>query len=150
MKIEFEPGAAGFREATHLQRLTRVYRTSQTGGSDMLAFVENLEIQAGQHADREEFAGLREQLPAEDTPVVTSRGLAKRVLGVIFRPSPVEMELSAQRSEAMERAERAEALAFDAMAEMARTNQARDEALSRISALEAELSSARQALESRR
>ncbi len=150
MKIEFEPGAAGFREAAHLQRLTRAYRTSQSGGSDMLAFVESVENQADQHMDREEFAALREQLSAEDTPVVPSRGLAKRLLGILFRPSPVEMELSAQRSEAMERAERAEALSFDAMAEMARANQTRDAALSRITVLEAELSSAKQALEHRR
>lgn len=57
----------------------------------------------------------------------------------IAGPSRREMELSRQRKELIERAEHAEASAFDALAETADVGRERDNALERVKQLEEEL-----------
>ncbi len=58
----------------------------------------------------------------------------------IFGPGRRELELSQQRQTLVERCERAEASAFDALAETAEVGRERDDALAKLKALEAEKS----------
>lgn len=57
----------------------------------------------------------------------------------LFGPSRRELVLSKQRIELIERAEHAEATAFEALAEMAEVGKQRDEALKKIKDLEEEI-----------
>ena len=59
-----------------------------------------------------------------------------RILGIVFRPSPREIQLSNQRMEAIDRAERAEGVSFDAMAEMSKIHAERDQLFAKVSELE--------------
>lgn len=58
----------------------------------------------------------------------------------IFGPGRRELELSQQRQALIERCERAEASAFDALAETAEVGRERDDALAKLKSLEAEKS----------
>ena len=62
-------------------------------------------------------------------------------LRLLFGPGKLERHLSAQRKELLERAERAELMAYDALAEASQAKQERDEALDKIKRLETELDS---------
>ena len=60
-------------------------------------------------------------------------------LMTLFGPGKRERELSAQRKELLERAERAEGMAYDALAEASEARKERDEALDKIRQMENEL-----------
>jgi hypothetical protein len=68
-----------------------------------------------------------------------SRSIMERV-GAVWRsimgPSRREVRLSKQRIAALERAERAEAISFEAVAETAKVGRERDEALKKLEELE--------------
>jgi hypothetical protein len=54
-------------------------------------------------------------------------------------PTGAEMELSKQRSDALDRADRAERSSFEALAEMARVGRERDEAMKKLEVLKRRL-----------
>ena len=61
--------------------------------------------------------------------------------------SPREVELSNQRMEAIDRAERAESVSFDAMAEMSQAQGERDDLLAKVGELEQTMEKLRVELE---
>jgi len=145
MQIEFHPGAAGFREATQLRRILRFYRDSHHAHGDIVTFIDAVLNMADTHIERNEFAALREAAKGHQDPdhPQQTHGILQRMLGVFWKPSPLEVALSAQRAEAIDRAERAEAISFDAMTERANANDEKEAALTRIEALNKELGEAR-------
>ena len=62
-------------------------------------------------------------------------------LKIFLGPGKRERDLSLQRKELLERAERAEMMAYNAMAETEQARKERDEAREKVSQLEAELKS---------
>lgn len=144
MHIEFHPGAAGFREATQLKRILRFYRNSHHAHGDIVTFIDAALKMADGHIQRHEFAPLREAARGHQDPdhLHQAHGIMRRMLGVFWKPSPLEIALSAQRAEAIDRAERAEAISFDAMTEMAKANDEREAALTRVEELNRKLQEA--------
>ena len=148
MQIDFAPGAAGFREARHLRRIVGYYRESLHASGDIALLMGTLERRVDEHIEKSEFRVLRESLPDDrDLARDNKPGLWKRLLGIFLRPSPREIELSNQRMEAIDRAERAESVSFDAMAEMSSIHDERDALFARVSELERAIDKLRKELE---
>ncbi len=148
MNIEFAPGAAGFREARHLRRIVGYYRESLHASGDIAQLMGTLENVADKHMENSEFRVLRESLPDDrDLARDVRPGFLKRLLGTFLRPSPLEMRLSNQRMEAIDRAERAESVSFDAMAEMNRVLGERDDLQTKVAELEQAVKRLEQKLE---
>ncbi len=149
MNIEFAPGAAGFREARHLRRIVGYYRESLHASGDIAQLMGILENVADKHLEQDEFRVLRESLPDDrDLARGFRSGFMNRVLSTFLRPSPREMQLSSQRMEAIDRAERAEGVSFDTMAEMNRLQEERDDLQTKVSALKQAIEKLEHELES--
>ncbi|MCG8325669.1 MAG: hypothetical protein MI673_09135 [Thiotrichales bacterium] len=137
MKLEFTLDEAGYQKARMLKRLIAlvdIYELKDSFDQDQLNALskELLQImgQPGFDAWRDEdFGDIIKPGPHS----------LKDVLRNIFGPSRQEINLSKQREILIERAEHAEASAFEALAELADAAKQRDEALARIRDLEAEL-----------
>ena len=124
MKIEFSEGANGDAEVESLLRI--VCRLRSTADANRLR--ETLERSAFEHfsSNDAEIARLRELIAME------TASWSARVMTVWQRywgPSSHEMALSKQRSDALDRADRAERSSFEALAEMARVGRERDAAI---------------------
>jgi len=129
MKIEFEAGSAGLLEAESLFRIS--LRLPSTAAS--LACASELERSALSRLDTAEAERLR-GLGSGEEP---GGGLSfwSRLTG----PSKRELDLGRQRSEALERADRAEKASFEAVADMAAVERERDIVRAELEALRAEV-----------
>lgn len=136
MRIEFDEGDSGFWEARALYAITRRATTEARSTAD-LEFIDFLIDTALAHMDRPEFADLRANArPLEHEGwLMNMRQVWRRLSG----PSRLEAELSSQRSAALDRAERAEHSAFEALAETARVGRERDEARAQVEKLKKEV-----------
>ena len=123
MRIEFSKGMQGHIEVESILRIA--HRLRETAES--LQLRADLEHRALTHlqGDDRELARMRELL-ALDRPSWLARSAV--VWHRFWGPSDREMELSKQRSDALERAERAEHSSFEALADMARVGRERDAA----------------------
>jgi hypothetical protein len=141
MQIVFGDDAGGFREARTFYRLLRQAQDLDPVDSGAIQLLDSLRAATEAHLARPEFAALEERAEELDDAApapATAGSLWRRWLG----PSRREQMLSAQRSAALERAERAERSAFEALAETARVARERDAALARVGDLEARLAAA--------
>jgi hypothetical protein len=121
VKIEFSEGAKGQSEIESVLRIAR--SLPETAGS--LRLREQLENSAFSYLQDDEAEATRmRSLIASNRPSWLARAAASwhRLWG----PTSREMDLSKQRIDALERAERAERSSFDAVAEMARIGRERD------------------------
>lgn len=140
MKIEFDSGTAGYQEARELKQMVEHWVDSGGEAAHVSGLVDFLTGVADAHMQKPEFDALREAGAAggaEDSE--HQHGGLRSALHGLLGPSRREMMLSQQRVDALDRAQRAEAVSFDALAETARVGRERDQALERIEALEAEL-----------
>ena len=124
MDIEFDDDDSGFWQARAVHAMARrsLAGAERDGDRELMKFLEEASLE---HLQREDYAKLRASFGLRDRewPVWSLMNqFWRRTLG----PSQQEEELSAQRGEALERAERAEASAFDAMAETAQLAHERD------------------------
>jgi len=132
MKIEFEKNIAGFQEARKLRMILEHYAHSNATDKPARLLIESIIEQIDTFISEPEFKSLARDAGTEDAadsfneepdtflnPVMAG-------LRALFGPSKKEMLLSRQRQELLERAERAEAMAFDALAEKAEIGRERD------------------------
>jgi hypothetical protein len=128
--FEFSDGPKGYIQAESLVRIVRRLRT--TADSDQLC--DELERSALDHLkdSGSELARVRELIDVE-APTWPARAFA--AWHRFWGPSSREMELSKQRGDALERAERAEHSSFEALAEMAKVERERDAAGKEIAIL---------------
>lgn len=124
MNIEFDDGESGFWEARTLYDMALHYvaKSQQAGDQALLEFLKDAALS---HMNRPEYAKLREDVGVSnpewpDWSIVNN--FWRRALG----PSRLEEDLSTQRSAALERADRAERSAFEALAETTRIARERD------------------------
>ena len=137
MRIDFEDGESGFFEARAVAAVVQVARTAELD-ADARDLLEFLSQSAARHVARTEFEGLRNKhgSSAEIWPTFSVlKQLWRRTVG----PSTLESSLSQQRSEALERAERAEHSAFEALAETAKVARERDQALAEAARLRSDV-----------
>lgn len=133
MEIEFHDGPEGLTEAEALFRI--VHRLPSTPATEEAA--AELERQAlGRLGDESEQV---RSLLKNPSLLQHLRELKHRYLG----PSNRELELARQRSEALERANRAEKASFEALADMAAVTRERDEARQELARVQSELASLR-------
>lgn len=137
MDIEFDDGNSGFWEArlVHALALQAAREAARDGDAALLAFLKEVSLA---HLNRPEYASLLADAGVRDTHWPTFSLFSqswRRSLG----PSQTEEDLSAQRSAALERADRAESSAFDAMAEAAGMERERDHWQSEAARLRAEM-----------
>ena len=137
MNIDFDDGESGFWEARTLYAMTTHYvvKSPQEGDEALLDFLKDAALT---HMNRAEYAGLREQVGISE-PEWPSWSVVSNFWRRTLGPSRREEDLSSQRSAALERAERAERSAFEALAETARMGRDRDHLKEEVARLEEEL-----------
>jgi hypothetical protein len=137
MNIEFDDGDAGFWEARTIYDMAAHYvtKSEQAGDVQLLEFLKDAALS---HMNRLEYAALREEV-GTSVPEWPSWSLVNNFWRRTLGPSKIEEDLSAQRSEALDRADRAERSAFEALAETTRIARDRDRLAAEIERLRAEL-----------
>ncbi len=143
MKIEFETDINGYQEARKFISLIDIMLKHEAVDTSLQSFASTIRAQLEEfiakpefsqfHADHdtaERYTASHDESPGE--------GLT-RFMRFLLGPGRREQELSRQRYELIERAERAENSAFEALAETASIGRERDELKARLKTLEAEL-----------
>ncbi|MGH8595307.1 MAG: hypothetical protein ACREXT_01465, partial [Gammaproteobacteria bacterium] len=102
---------------------------------DARSLLDFLQDSAKTHLARPEYGELRDKHGLGSAPW-PSFSMTKHFWRRLFGPSQRESTLSQQRGEALERAERAEHSAFEALAETARVARERDQARSDLARLQ--------------
>ena len=144
MKINFEKNINGFQEARKLKMILEHYAQSDISDKptilmiesvleDLNKFISDPEFEKFSHSD-EMDSSLFEQLPTGNPFLDGVTTLCRSIFG----PSKRELLLGKQRQELLERAERAEAMAFEALAETADVGRQRDAALKKLNESEVE------------
>ena len=130
MKIDFNNSGEDRQLAENLRRILTDY-CKQNSGDSSCKLIENLIKQIDNR-----LAGS----DPENTDTASSiPGFMSSFWNFLSGPSNREMELSKQRKELVERAEHAEAIAFEALADSSDMKKQYDEALHKIRELEQEL-----------
>ena len=144
MKIEFENNLEGYQKALKLRQIL-IYCTETHSDKDALVFIESLINQINEFVASPEFEQYQKSHPAEAYEAqsvhksIASEGLLSSLWQSLVGPSRRELILSKQRIELIERAEHAESMAFEALAETAEVGKERDEVLKKIKNLEEEI-----------
>lgn len=143
MEINFGSGLQGYQNALKLKLILDYYEQTHSAGSLPDEFLSPLRSQIDSYLSQPEFEKFRREHPPDNTKEQTSGyGLLGRLSGLwrwLMGPSQREMQLSQQRRTLIERAEHAEQMAFEALAETADVGRQRDQALQRLKELEAKL-----------
>ena len=148
MKIELDKDINGYQEARKFGMLLEHCIHSGTADPSLLSLIESLRQQLNDFILCPEFRQFHKMdafHPDTETisgPLARNKWLLPLInsfLHTIMGPGRRELILSRQRQELIERAEHAESSAFAALAETADVSRERDEALQKISLLEAEL-----------
>ena len=132
MKIEFEKDINGFQEARKLKMILEHYAHSEATDKPTLLIIESIIEQIESFSDDPEFKSLSRDASVDDAAYrhyEESRTVINRLVESVRSlggPSRKEMLLSRQRQELLERAERAEAMAFDALSETTEVARERD------------------------
>ncbi len=138
MKIEFEKNINGFQKARKLKMILEHYAHSDATDKPTLLLIESIIEQIESFISDPEFKSLAKETRVDDSSYRLQEGsqpfLTRLIasLRAIVGPSKKEMLLSRQRQELLERAERAESMAFDAMAETAEIGRERDAMAKRL------------------
>lgn len=147
MKIEFETDINGYQEARKFKMLVACIIKNGSLDASLVALAESLQPQLDEFLSNPEFADFNDN-EADDTlsagceqPADESfKQFFRRVLG----PGKREIELSKQRRQLIIRAERAEASAFEALAETAAVGRERDRLKEKLKRLEADIKKRRE------
>lgn len=132
MKIEFEKDIVGFQEARKLKMILEHYAHSDATDKPTLLLIESVLEQIHIFISDPKFETLAKDTSTddetyrllEDSQTIFSRLIAS--LRATIGPTRKEILLSKQRRELLERAERAESMAFDALAETVEIARERD------------------------
>jgi len=147
MKIDFATDLNGYHDGRKFRMLLESYVHSNSTDPLVLSLVESLQQQVNDFLNRPEFKQFHNADGTE--PEISTKPPAKNsnpltqlaaFLNSMTGPSRREMILSKQRQELIERAEHAEASAFEALAETAEIGRERDEILQKMKQLEQEIS----------
>ena len=143
MKIEFETDINGYQEARKFISLIDIMLQHEAVDSSLQSFASTIRSQLEEFIAKPEFQQFHsstdntEHYSAshDESP---GEGLV-RFMRFLIGPGRREQELSRQRYELIERAERAENSAFEALAETAEIGRERDDLKARLKTLETEL-----------
>ncbi len=136
MKIEFDKNINGFQEARKLKMILEHYAHSDATDKPTLLLIESFLEQIEAFISNPQFESLIKDTSIDDADYrlqEESPDFLRRIIAslrAIIGPTKKEMLLSRQRQELLERAERAESMAFDALAETAEIGRERDALMS--------------------
>ena len=125
MHVEFEKNINGFQEARKLKMILEHYAQSDATDKSTLLIIESVIGEIDDFISDPMFDSLSKNTEVDDATFRTQENslpLINRLVSSIRSiggPTKKEMLLSKQRQELLERAERAESMAFDALAETA-------------------------------
>ena len=138
MKIDFEKDINGFQTARKLKMILEHYRQSDIADRTTQLLIESMLTQLDEFTASPEFEKFNHAKEL-DSSFLDAAGKKDDFLSrlaafwhVFKGPSKRELVLSSQRQELIERAERAEAIAFEAIAETAEVGRQRDAALKEL------------------
>ncbi len=142
MKINFNKNINGFQEARKLRLILEHYAHSDIADKTTQLFIQSLleeldifltqpEFKKFNHSAKPDSSFLDAQNP--DNKLIS---IFVNIWRTLTGPSKRELLLSKQRQELIERAERAEIMAFDAIAETAEVGRERDSTMEKIKELE--------------
>ncbi len=142
MKIEFETDTNGYQEARKFKILIDSILQHESIDKSLKSFATSIQSQLQEFLSQPEFAELN-AAETDDRFISSHTRSPGEGLMHFFRkllgPSKRELELSRQRHELVERAERAENSAFESLAETAELGRERDELKKQLQDLQAEL-----------
>lgn len=138
MQIDFDKDVNGFQNARKLKMILEHYHQSDISERTTQLFIESLlqqldefisspEFEKFNHSDEIDGSYLDEASRNDDFI-----GRLVTIWQILKGPTKRELLLSSQRQELIERAERAEAIAFEAIAETAEVGRQRDTALQEL------------------
>ena len=138
MKIDFEKDINGFQNARKLKLILEHYQQSDIADRTTQLLIESLILQLDEFTTIPEFQKFN-HTDEMDTSFLDAAGKRDNfftrlaAFWQVFKgPGTRELLLSNQRRELIERAERAEAIAFEAIAETAAVGRQRDAALNEL------------------
>lgn len=138
MKIDFEKDVNGFQNARKLKMILEHYHQSDIADRTTQLLIESLIEQLDAFTASPEFEKFKhsDEIDSSFLDAAGNRDILLNRLTAIWHlikgPSKRELLLSSQRQELIERAERAEAIAFEAIAETAEVGRQRDAALQEL------------------
>ncbi len=141
MKIDFGIELTGFQQARQLQMILEHYAASKHCNESDHSLIEILNQEIESFLSKPEFKDFQSSIGEENTenPGPSFIDSLSSFWHGLMGPSRLELKLSEQRRQLIERAERAEAMSFEALAEMAEIGKQRDECVLRIKQLEGQL-----------
>ncbi len=145
MNIDFKKNVNGFQEARKLRMILEHYAYSDIADKSTHLFIESLLQELDEFLASAEFEKFNhsEELDTSFLETKSKDGNIITKLSSIWRmvtgPSRQELLLSKQRHELIERAERAEAMAFEAISETSDVGRQRDSLLKKVKELEDEI-----------
>lgn len=150
MKINLEIDITGFQEARKLRLILEHYAHSDIADKTTHLFIESLLQELDEYLANPEFEKFNHSIEL-DTSFLESEPKGNSLLTklsslrrMLTGPSKHELLLSKQRQELIERAERAEIMAFEALSETADVGRQRDETLKKVHQLEEKLNALKQ------
>ena len=144
MNIDYEDDESGFWQARLVHAMARGWQPPLLREGDK-ALLEFLLDASRQHMAREDYAALVAAHGTADA-AWPRWSLAQHLWRRLTGRSEIESELSAQREEAVERAERAELEVFDAVADATHAAHERDALIAEVAALRHEIERLEKAL----
>ena len=138
MKINFDKNISGFQNARRLKIILEHYTGSTLPDPHTRILIESLIAELNEFVTDPEFVKFSHGNELEEAPLVQDPGknsLLDRFFSlwrILFGPGKHELLLSQQRQQLIERAERAEAMAYDALAETAEVGRQRDAAIRKL------------------
>jgi len=144
MKIDFDKDINGFQNARKLKMILEHYKQTDIIDKSTHLFIDSLLQELSTFLACQEFVkfnhskDLDEGIPDIKTRNFPINSRLSSLWQLITGPSKRELLLSRQRQELIERAERAEAMTFEAFAETAEIGKQRDEILEKLAKLESD------------
>ena len=142
MNIDFKKNVNGFQDARKLRMILEHYSYTDIADKSTHLFIQSLLQELDEFLASAEFekfhrpteldTSFLETKPKNDNVIMKFFSLWRLATG----PSKQELLLSKQRQELIERAERAEAMAFEAIAETSDVGRQRDSLLEKVKELE--------------
>jgi len=139
MKIEFETDINGYQEARKFKLLVDSIIKYEELDQSLKSLASSLQFQLQEFLSNPEFADFKDGGSDElfaGSHEQTEPAAVVKLFRDLIGPSKREIELSKQRQTLIERAERAEISAFEALAETAEIGRERDQLRARLKQLE--------------
>ncbi len=142
MKIDLDKDINDFQNARRLKMILEHYSHSDIVDDNTLLFIQSILGQLDEYISNPEFEKFNHSFAIDESQLINDQA-GVNLIGKIYRwwrnltgPTRRELVLSNQRHELIERAERAEAIAFEAIAETTEIGRQRDEALEKLRDME--------------